>query len=53
MSEVNVINIVGQKLEVPVFAENTQIKLSGLSAGNYLVQVKINESVKTFKIVRQ
>jgi len=53
ISEVNVFNIVGQKLEVPVFAENTQINLSGLSAGNYLVQVKINESVKTFKIVRQ
>lgn len=53
ITEVNVFNIIGQKLEVPTFAKNTQIDLSGLSSGNYLVQVKINESVKTFKIVRQ
>jgi len=53
ITEVSVFNLIGQKLNVPTFAQNTQIDLSGLYTGNYLVHVKINESVKVFKIVRQ
>lgn len=53
ITEVSVFNLIGQKLNVPTFAQNTQIDLSGLYHGNYLVHVKINESIKVFKIVRQ
>lgn len=53
ITEVSVFNLIGQKLIVPTFAQNTQIDLSKLYTGNYLIQVKINESTKVFKIVKK
>jgi hypothetical protein len=46
MQELIVFDVVGHKvMEMQVNAQRAELDLSGLSAGNYIVKVKVNESV--------
>ena len=52
INEVVVFNMLGQKLNLPVQSDNTQIDMRGLLSGNYVLNVTIEGITKTFKIVK-
>lgn len=54
ISSVRVINMIGQEvISRNVNAASTQVDMSQLSAGTYIVNVTIGDSVKTLKVVKQ
>jgi hypothetical protein len=54
IQQVTVINMLGNLvLETKQNSNNVKVDLSSLATGNYLVQVKTNEGIKTIKIVKK
>jgi hypothetical protein len=54
LSNVSVYNLLGQQvLTKKVTATSTQIDMSGLNAGTYLVKVEANDASKTIKVVKR
>ena len=54
ISSVRVMNLLGQEVITrEVNATSTQIDMSQLSAGTYIVNVAIGETIKTIKVVKQ
>jgi hypothetical protein len=54
ISSVRVINMIGQEvISRNINATSTQVDMSELSAGTYIVNVTVGDSVKTLKVVKQ
>lgn len=54
ISDVKIFNILGQEvLTKSINADNAQIDMSNLPAGNYLAKVTSNNAVKTIKVIKQ
>lgn len=54
ISSVRVINMIGQEvLSKNVNATSSQVDMSQLSAGTYIVNVTLGETIKTLKVVKQ
>ncbi len=54
ISSVKIINVLGQEVfNEKINSKETNLDLSNLKAGNYIVTLQIGESVKTIKIVKQ
>lgn len=54
ISSVRVINMIGQEvISKNINATSTQVDMSALSAGAYIVNVTVGDSVKTLKVVKQ
>src|SRR5690606_24573995 len=52
ISQINLFNMLGQKVTVVANANNTQVDMSGLPTGNYIITVTIEGVTKTFKVVK-
>jgi hypothetical protein len=52
ISQINLFNMLGQKVTVVASANNTQVDMSGLPTGNYIISVTIEGITKTFKVVK-
>jgi hypothetical protein len=54
IQQVTVINMLGNLvLETKQNSNNVKVDLSSLATGNYLVQVKTNDEIKTIKIIKK
>ena len=54
ISSIRVINMIGQEvISKNINATSTQVDMSELSAGTYIVNVTVGDSVKTLKVVKQ
>ena len=54
ISSIRVINMIGQEvISRNVNASSTQVDMSELSAGTYIVNVTLGDAVKTLKVVKQ
>ena len=54
ISSIRVINMIGQEvISKNINATSTQVDMSQLSAGTYIVNVTVGDSVKTLKVVKQ
>ena len=54
LSSVRVINIIGQEvISKNINATSTQVDMSALSAGTYIINVTVGDSVKTLKVIKQ
>jgi len=53
IDEVVVYNMLGQQLNLSVQSGNTQIDMTGLPSGNYVLSVTIEGVNKTFKVVKK
>ena len=54
ISKVNIYNIVGQEIIAkPITTDLTQIDMSNLSKGTYLVKVSSNQLIQTIKVVKK
>ncbi|MDN6279645.1 MAG: choice-of-anchor J domain-containing protein, partial [Psychroflexus sp.] len=54
ISEVDIYNMLGQvMMHQSIEQLDTKLRLSNLAAGTYLMKVKINKSVKTFKLIKE
>ena len=54
ISSVRVINMIGQEvISKNINATSTQVDMSELSAGTYIVNVTVGDSVKTLKVIKQ
>ncbi len=53
ISNVAVFNLLGQQVATKAAANNTQIDMSNLSSGTYLVKVTADNQVKTIKVVKE
>lgn len=53
ITDIRVFNMLGQQVAVPVSNNNTEVTMSGLAAGNYIMHLNINGIAKTVKIVKQ
>ncbi|MCA1966644.1 MAG: T9SS type A sorting domain-containing protein, partial [Flavobacterium sp.] len=54
ISSLRVINMIGQEvISKNINATSTQVDMSALSAGAYIVNVTVGDSVKTLKVVKQ
>ncbi len=52
ISQINLFNMLGQKVTVVANANNTQVDMSGLPTGNYIISITIEGVTKTFKVVK-
>jgi hypothetical protein len=52
IAQINLFNMLGQKVTVVANANNTQVDMSGLPTGNYIITVTIEGVTKTFKVVK-
>lgn len=54
ISEVDIYNMLGQVvMHQSIDQLDTKLKVSDLASGTYLMKVKINKSVKTFKLIKE
>ena len=53
ISDVKVINMLGQQVNAPANSDNTNVDMSGLPTGNYLIQVTIEGVSKMLKVVKK
>jgi hypothetical protein len=54
ISDVSVFNLLGQEVMIrSINANQTQIDMSGLTAGTYLVKVTADNQVKTIKVIKE
>src|SRR5690554_6877580 len=53
IDQVTIYNMLGQQLRLPIHSGNTQIDMTGLPAGNYVMSVTIEGINKTFKVVKK
>jgi hypothetical protein len=54
ISNVSVFNILGQEVMIKsINANQSQIDMSGLTAGTYLVKVTADNQVKTIKVIKE
>jgi hypothetical protein len=53
ISQINLFNMLGQKVTVVANANNTQVDMSSLPTGNYIITVTIEGVSKTFKVVKK
>ena len=53
ISNVTVINMLGQEVNVPANSDNTSLDMSGLPTGNYLIKVTIEGVSKMLKVVKK
>ncbi|MDP5028401.1 MAG: T9SS type A sorting domain-containing protein, partial [Flavobacterium sp.] len=54
ISSVRVINMIGQEvLSRNINATSSQVDMSHLSAGTYIVNVTVGDAIKTLKVVKQ
>ena len=54
ISSVRIINLLGQEvISTEVNATSTQIDMSQLSSGAYIVNVTVGDTIKTIKVVKQ
>ncbi len=53
ISNVTVINMLGQEVNVPANSDNTRLDMSGLPTGNYLIKVTIEGVSKMLKVVKK
>ena len=54
ISSVTVINMIGQEvLSKNINATSSQVDMSHLSAGTYIVNVTVGDAIKTLKVVKQ
>ena len=54
ISSVAVFNLLGQEVLIKAInANQTQIDMSGLKAGTYLVKVTADNQVKTIKVIKE
>jgi hypothetical protein len=54
ISSIRVINMIGQEvISKNISATSTQVDMSELSAGTYIVNVTVGDNVKTLKVVKQ
>jgi hypothetical protein len=54
ISSVRVINMIGQEvLSININATSSQVDMSQLSAGTYIVNVTVGDAIKTLKVVKQ
>jgi len=54
IAEVAVYNLLGQKvLENVINATSTQLDMSALASGSYLVKVTANNQTKTIKVIKE
>src|SRR5690554_4700169 len=52
ISNINLFNMLGQKVTVVANANNTQVDMSALPTGNYIISITIEGVTKTFKVVK-
>src|SRR5690554_868963 len=52
ISNIDLFNMLGQKVTVVTNANNTQVDMSALPTGNYIISVTIEGVTKTFKVVK-
>ena len=53
ISKISMFNMLGQQVTIPTNVNNTQVDMSGLPTGNYIISVTIEGVTKTFKVVKQ
>lgn len=54
MSKIQVVNMLGQEVMVKnVNSNQTEINLSNLASGSYLVKVSVDNNVKTIKVIKE
>ncbi|MGV7106795.1 T9SS type A sorting domain-containing protein, partial [Flavobacterium sp. U410] len=54
ITEIRVINLLGQEVLVQkANATSTQVNMTNLAAGTYIVNVQVGDTVKTLKVIKQ